>query len=105
MNPSKRGQIVKFHTPNKDEDPNQLYLVLEFREDGEKSRVLMQFLNTNFSIIPTMVVYAKDLVVDKLLTKQLARYLEVLEIEGKINQSSLNKIGITSIADLKKCDF
>lgn len=29
----KAGQIVKFHTPNQDEDPNQLYIVLEVNED------------------------------------------------------------------------
>ncbi len=105
MKPSKIGQVVKFHTPYEDEDPNQLYQVLEFREDGEKSRVLIETMNTNFFFTPTTVVYAKDLEVDKLLTKQLARYLKVLEIEGKVDQQNLNKIGINSLADLKKCDY
>ncbi len=103
MKTFKKGQVVKFHTPNVDEDPNQLYLVLEFREDGERSRVLIEAMNWKFFIAPTTVVYAKDLVVVKLLTKQLARYLEVLMMEGKIDQQSLNKIGINSLTDLKKC--
>ena len=96
MKPNKKGQVVKFHTPFEDEDPNQLYLVLEFREDGEKSRVLIETMNTNFYITPTSVVYAKDLEADKILTKQLFRYLEISEIERKIDIQSLNKIGINS---------
>lgn len=76
MKTFKKGQVVKFHTPNIDEDPNQTYLVLEFREDGQRSRVLMEFMNWKYSITPTTVVYAKDLVVDEELTLKLAPHIK-----------------------------
>lgn len=31
-----KGQFVKFHTPYEDEDPEQLYVVLEVFEDEDK---------------------------------------------------------------------
>jgi hypothetical protein len=36
MKPTKQGQIAKFHTPLADEDPDQLYVVLEVIEDDER---------------------------------------------------------------------
>lgn len=77
MKPIKRGQIVKLHTPYEDEDPNQLYLVLEFMEDGDRSRARIETLNTGFSFPWTTIVYAKDLEIDEMQRKQVARYLKV----------------------------
>ena len=76
MKEIKTGQIVKFHTPNYDEDPEQLYLVLEFMEHGEKSRARIQTLNTGVSFPWTTIVYAKDLEVDEVQTFQLDYYLQ-----------------------------
>jgi len=45
MKPNKIGQVVKFHTPYPDEDPNQLYVVLEIHFDVEKPRALIKELN------------------------------------------------------------
>lgn len=73
-----RGQIVKFHTPFEDEDPEQLYVVLEIFEDKEKTRAKIFPLDTGLSFPPTMVVYKRDLAVDELLTKQLDRLIRVL---------------------------
>ena len=33
MRPNKTGQVAKFHTPLPGENPNQLYVVLEIKED------------------------------------------------------------------------
>jgi len=33
MRPTKQGQTVKFHTPLADENPHQLYVVLEMIKD------------------------------------------------------------------------
>lgn len=54
----KAGQIVKFHTPNQDEDPNQLYIVLEVNED----RVDIQALDTNLTFPPINRVDRDDLI-------------------------------------------
>ncbi len=58
-------QIVKFHTPNADEDPNQVYALLEIKIDGDdysKSKADILALNTNFSFPPIMTVLLSDLV-------------------------------------------
>ncbi|WP_299397680.1 hypothetical protein [uncultured Gelidibacter sp.] len=79
MKPIEKGQIVRFHTPNADEDPNQIYVVLEVFEDEDKSRAKLFTLNTGLSFPPVMVVYVKDLVVDELLTNQLKSYMNVMD--------------------------
>jgi hypothetical protein len=38
MRSNKIGQVAKFHTPLPDENPNQLYVVLEIIEDDERPR-------------------------------------------------------------------
>lgn len=79
MKPIEKGQIVRSHTPNADEDPNQTYVVLEVFEDEEKSRAKLFTLDTGFSFPPVIVVYVKDLVVDELLTNQLKSYMNVMD--------------------------
>jgi len=76
MKPNRRGQIVKFHTPYEDEDPNDFYLVLEYMEHGERSRVRVQALNTGYSFPWTTILYAKDFEVDEGQTFELDYYLE-----------------------------
>lgn len=75
MKPIEKGQIVKFHTPYEDEGPEQLYVVLEVFDDEDRSRAQIFPLNTGLSFPP--VVYIRDLEIDNILTKQLARYLKV----------------------------
>jgi hypothetical protein len=58
-------QIVKFHTPNADEDPKQVYALLEIKldeDDYSKSKADILALNTNFSFPPIMTVLLSDLV-------------------------------------------
>jgi hypothetical protein len=105
MQPTKRGQIAKFHTPNEDEDSEQLYLVLEIIEDGDRTRAKMRALHTGYSFPWISVVYAKDLMIDSIVTKQLARYLEVLDIEAGFDKSALSQWDIYCIQSLKGLDL
>lgn len=57
----KEGQIVKFHSPLEDENPNQLYVILEVIEDEERSRAEIQALNTGLSFPPVNKVQLSDL--------------------------------------------
>jgi hypothetical protein len=61
MTPTKKGQIVKFHTPLEYEDPKQLFIILEFIEDGIKSRGKIQPINTGMTFNPIHLVRAEDL--------------------------------------------
>jgi hypothetical protein len=46
IKPIEKGQIVKFHTPLQEENPNQLFVVLEVTADDERPRADIQALNT-----------------------------------------------------------
>ncbi|OBQ57039.1 hypothetical protein JJL45_01965 [Tamlana sp. s12] len=76
MKPNRRGQIVKFHTPYHDEDPEQLYVVLEYIEDGSRSRAKIQAAGTGLSFPPVSLVLAEDLEVDEGQTFELDYYLK-----------------------------
>lgn len=76
MKPSRRGQIVKFHMPYEDENPEQLYLILEYIEDGCRSRAKIQALNTGLSFASISLVLAEDLEVDEGQTFKLGYYLK-----------------------------
>ncbi len=58
MKPDKIGQIAKFHTPLPDEDPDQLYLVVEIHLDVENRRANIKALNTGlpFASIDTVLL-------------------------------------------------
>ena len=47
MKPNKEGQI-KFHTPFPDEDPNQLYVVIELKIGGYRDRADIKPLGKGF---------------------------------------------------------
>ena len=61
MRPNKIGQVAKFHTPLPDENPNQLYVVLEIIEDVERPRADIKALNTGLSFPPINTVHLNDL--------------------------------------------
>lgn len=71
MRPSKIGQIARFHTPLPHEDPNQLYVVLEIKEDVERPRADIKPLNTGLSLPPINTVFLKDLEVVEVGTLDL----------------------------------
>lgn len=61
MRPNKTGQIAKFHTPLPDENPNQIYVVLEIIEDDIRPRADIQALNTGLPFPPINTVSLNDL--------------------------------------------
>jgi hypothetical protein len=61
MTPNKTGQVAKFHTPLPDENPNQIYVVLEIIEDDIRPRADIQALNTGLPFPPVNTVSLKDL--------------------------------------------
>jgi hypothetical protein len=71
MKPNKIGQVAKFHTPLPDENPDQLYVVLEIIEDVERPRADIKALNTGLSFPPINKVLLEDLVVVEVDTKDL----------------------------------
>lgn len=72
--PNRAGKIVKFHTLLEDESPDDIYLVLEFMDDGEKSRVLVKSLNTGYSMPWTRILKASYFEVDMIHTKEADNY-------------------------------
>lgn len=99
MIPTKEGQIVKFHNPLKNEDPDQQYVVLEIKEDGEKSRVDIKALNTGFSFPPIYTVLLSDLEVIEVETSDLightvtinkSDFSQVLGKVIKVNEQKIN---------------
>lgn len=61
MKPDKKGQVAKFHTPLPDENPNQLYVVLDIIKDIEKPRAEIEALNTGLPFPPINTVLLDDL--------------------------------------------
>jgi hypothetical protein len=71
MRPNKIGQIAKFHKPLPDENPNQLYVILEIIEDDERPRADIKALNTGFSFPVINTVTLDDLEVVEIDTADL----------------------------------
>lgn len=71
MRPNKIGQIVRFHTPLPDENPNQLYVVLEVVEDDKRPRAQIRPLNTGLSLPPVNLVNLNDLEIVEVATQDL----------------------------------
>ena len=100
MIPSKEGQIVKFHTPLEDEDPDQQYVVLEIKEDGERSRVDIKALNIGFAFCPINTVLRSDLQVIEVDTSDLIRH------KVTINKSDFSQVeGIVIKVDVQKINL
>jgi hypothetical protein len=71
MRPHKIGQVAKFHTPLQDENPSQLYVVLEIIEDDERPRADIKALNTGLSFPPINTVKLDDLTIVEVDTADL----------------------------------
>ncbi len=98
MRPTKQGQIVKFHTPLADENPDQLYVVLEVIEDDERPRANIEALNTGLSFPPINTVRLSDLEVVEVETNDLighkvsinkSDYSQVLGRVIKVNEQKI----------------
>lgn len=98
MKPNKPGQVAKFHTPLPDEDPDQLYVVLEIKEDVEKPRADIKALNTGHSFPPINTVLLDDLKVVEVDTSDLIGYEVTIQKEdysqaiGRVVKASEQKI-------------
>jgi hypothetical protein len=61
MKPTKKGQIARFHTPLEDENPEQLYVLLDIIEDVDRPRAHIKALNTGLSFPSINTVHLDDL--------------------------------------------
>jgi len=71
MRPTKIGQVVKFHTPLPDEDPDQLYVVKEIFFDVEDPRAHIQELNCEYSFPSISTVLVEELELAEVDTSDL----------------------------------
>lgn len=93
MFPNKKGQIVKFHTPLEDENPDSQYVVLEIKEDGLNSRVDIQLLGTNLSLVPISTVFLSDLEVVDVPTCDLINYpVKIVDDNGCVFEGIVKSV-------------
>ena len=106
MTPAKQGQIVKFHTPLADENPNQLYVVLEVIDEDERPRADIQALNTGLSFPPINTVRLGDLEVVEVETNDLIGHKVTInksdysQVEGRVIKISEQKIEVNLSNDV-----
>lgn len=84
IHPTKVGQIVKFHTPYPDEDPNQLYVLLEIFEYGDdlKPSATIKALIKGWSFLPINKVFLEDLELAEVDTTELIGFNGTLTTEN-----------------------
>ena len=98
MRPNKIGQVAKFHTPLTDENPNQLYVVLEIKEEVDSSKPDIKALNTGLSFPPINTVLLDDLEVVEVDTSDLVGHevtinkADYSQATGKVVKVSEQKI-------------
>ena len=98
MRPNKIGQVAKFHTPLPDENPNQLYVVLEIIEDDVRPRADIKALNTGLSFPPINTVKLDDLEIVEVDTADLVGHnvtinkADYSQATGKVVKVSEQKI-------------
>ncbi|HMS97643.1 MAG TPA: hypothetical protein PKA12_02815 [Saprospiraceae bacterium] len=104
MKPNKTGQLVKFHTPYPDEDPQQRYVILEIHFDVERPRALIKELNGGRPFASSITVLVEDLEVVEVETADLIgrqvtiNKAEYSQANGKVVKVSKQKI----LVDLTK---
>ena len=98
MKPTKVGQVAKFHTPLPDENPDQLYVILEIKGDDDSARVDIKALNTGLSFPPINTVKLADLEVVKVDTSDLIGHTVIInktdysQVSGKVIKVSEQQI-------------
>ncbi|MBK6354902.1 MAG: hypothetical protein IPF46_16285 [Saprospiraceae bacterium] len=98
MRPNKPGQVAKFHTPLPDENPNQLYVVLEIIEVDERPGADIKALNTGLSFPPINTVSLYDLEVVEVDTADLVGHklsiniADYSQVTGKVIKVNEQKI-------------
>jgi hypothetical protein len=100
MKPIEKGQIVKFHTPLPEENPNQLYVVLAVIADDERPRADIQALNTGLSFPPINTIRLGDLEVVEIDTNDLIGHKVTInksdysQVEGRVIKVSEQKVEV-----------
>ncbi|WP_194976996.1 hypothetical protein [Aquiflexum lacus] len=76
MRPNKVGQVVRFHTPYPDEDPNMIYHLLDFDERNHfpTPSADIQVIFSDLSFVPINRVRLEELEVVEFDLKDLMRY-------------------------------
>jgi hypothetical protein len=87
MRPNKNGQVAKFHIPLPDENPDQLYVVIEIKEVDDRPRADIKSLNTGLSFPPINTVLFDDLVVVEVDTADLVGH-QVTINKGDYSQAT-----------------
>jgi hypothetical protein len=104
MKPNKPGQVVKFHTPLPSENPKQLYVVLEIKDDPERPRADVRAFNTGLSFPPINTVLLNDLEVVEVSTADLIGH-EVTINKADYSQATRKVVKVSEqkiILDLNK---
>ena len=97
MIPSKKGQIVRFHTPLEGEDASQKYVLLDFHTDVEQPRAHIRELNNGTHLPSINTVHLHDLEVVEISTADLLGQLASIRYPDGTFVSGT----ITSIRDPK----
>lgn len=90
MSTIKEGQVVKFHTPMKDENPSQQYVVLEINNEVEIPRAKIKALDTGLPFPPISLVSISDLEIVEVGTDDLIGHIafitkaDLSKVLGKI---------------------
>jgi hypothetical protein len=98
MRPNKNGQVTKFHTPLPYENTDQLFVILEIKEDDESPRADIKSLNTGLSFPPINTVLLDDLEVVEVDTDDLVGHQVTInkadysQATGKVVKVSEQKI-------------
>ncbi len=107
MKPKKIGEVVKFHTPLPEENPDQLYVVLELIEDVESPRAKIKDLNTVLSFNPINTFLFDDLKIAKVYTADLIGYKATInktdysQATGKIIKVSEQNVALELTKGIK----
>jgi len=100
MKPINKGHIVKFHTPLPEENPNQLYVVLDLITDNERPRADIQALNTGLSFPPINTVRLGDLEIVQVDNNDLIGHKVTInksdysQVEGRVVKLSEQKVEV-----------
>jgi hypothetical protein len=107
MKPSKKGQIVRFHTPLPDEDADVLYSVVDIFTDVERPRAQIRAVNIPGSFMPINTVLVEELEVIEVNTSDLVGHEVTIDkadksqAKGKVVKVSEQKIMLDLTAGVK----
>lgn len=110
MKPIKTGQIVKFHTPLEDENPDQQYVIVELHDEGEIHRAHIKALNTGLPFPGINVVKLDDLEVIEVGTEDLIGHvvhikkIDSSKVLGRIIAVSSKNIDLNLLANAEGVD-